>query len=526
MLKVLIISARYLFGLQAVFLLMLLPASVYLILHRPELGQHIVRTVIVLAVTTLLGAFLAYTWVAVKSGKPSGKGLGIAASALNILTIIPAMPAVAHVGMLPVLFLPMIGAVGLIGFLTSYEVADQKTKERFESVKGDCTSGLLNRAAFLFGFLPSGIAFWCWLSFLHDSRIQTSNGPGYIIQLLLMLFIVVTLHELGHASIGWGLGMKLRSFTAGPIKFSLCDGKWDFKFNPKGIWAPEGAVGVVPATVGHAVWCDLAVAFAGPAVNLISAMIALVIAYTSDPNDPIQLHGMLALFGMDSLAVGLMNLVPFRTQKNYSDGARIAQMLAGGPFSDLHRVVSVVSSSLVTPLRPSNYDIAAIQSASESFQQGDRALLLRLYATSHYLERGMMPEAEKAVADVERVYLESASGVSAELHTSIIFDVAYIRRDPVATRAWWERMQAKKPTRFNADYRLAESALCWVEGYLTAAEEAWHCGAALVQALPSAGAYEYDRYRYHLLRKELDAARIKMEATSPMYAPRIQVAEA
>jgi hypothetical protein len=68
-------------------------------------------------------------------------------------------------------------------------------------------------------------------------------------------------------------------------------------------------------------------------------------------------------------------------------------------------------------------------------------------------------------------------------------------------------MEAKKPKRFNADYWLARSAYLWMEGRWEEARDAWEKGHALAEELPKFGAYEFDRYRYALLRKELDAER-------------------
>jgi hypothetical protein len=65
-------------------------------------------------------------------------------------------------------------------------------------------------------------------------------------------------------------------------------------------------------------------------------------------------------------------------------------------------------------------------------------------------------------------------------------------------------MEAKNPTRLPGDYWLARSALLWSENHLQEAEEAWQKGFALAQQLPKAGAYEFDRDRYALLRKALD----------------------
>ena len=70
-------------------------------------------------------------------------------------------------------------------------------------------------------------------------------------------------------------------------------------------------------------------------------------------------------------------------------------------------------------------------------------------------------------------------------------------------------MEEKKPTRFSGDYWLAHSALHWIEGDLYTANDSWHKGAAIAKQLPAAGAYEFDRFRYVLLRQALDESSSK-----------------
>jgi hypothetical protein len=79
-----------------------------------------------------------------------------------------------------------------------------------------------------------------------------------------------------------------------------------------------------------------------------------------------------------------------------------------------------------------------------------------------------------------------------------------LNRNAVAARLWWERMEAKKLERFSVDTWIAQSALFWIEGRQKEAEEAWRKADAEAQKLPQFGAYEFDRFRCALLRKELD----------------------
>jgi hypothetical protein len=205
-----------------------------------------------------------------------------------------------------------------------------------------------------------------------------------------------------------------------------------------------------------------------------------------------------------SLLASILNLIPFRTGSSYSEGAQIYQILSKGPWGDYHRALSIARSTLVTLLGPRDYDIEAIQRAAVSITHGPRGLHLRLPASSYYLDCDHIPEAIEALAQAEAVYQESASEIPVEWHTVFVFGKAFLQRDGAGARLWWERMEAKKPSRFNGDYWMAHSALLWSENRLEETQESWQKGDAVAQQLPNAGAYEADQNRFTLLRKALD----------------------
>jgi hypothetical protein len=131
-------------------------------------------------------------------------------------------------------------------------------------------------------------------------------------------------------------------------------------------------------------------------------------------------------------------------------------------------------------------------------------MLLHLFRYQHFLDCGELPEAAQAMSDAEAVYLEIAAEVPAELHAGFVFGNAYVKRDAVAARQWWQRLEEKKPTKFDGDYWLAHCALHWIEGNLYIAKDSWHTGAAMVSQLPAAGAYDFDRSCFELLHEELN----------------------
>jgi hypothetical protein len=306
--------------------------------------------------------------------------------------------------------------------------------------------------------------------------------------------------------------MKLRAFIIGPLHWQIRDGRWEFQFNPSALLAAGGATGVVPATLDLPRRNFLCMLMAGPLINIITGILALWTAFVVNAESPVQVQGLLALFGLWSMVLGTMNLLPFRTVDNYSDGAKIYQLLSNGPWGDFHKAVAMIGSSLVTSLRPRDYDIETLQRAARTITRGHQGVLLQLFIHNYYLDLGRLQEAREALSNAESIYHESASNISPELHTAFIFGNAFVCRDAAAARQWWSRMTVKKPKRFNVDYWRAVSALHWIEGNLKSAKETLAKSEALALKLPKAGAYDFDRYCCSLLREALDETSIPVLA--------------
>ena len=475
------------------------------------------RNLLVPTLFTVQAAIFGVAWWTVWKGKRSARSWGIAASLMYILaSLLPVIifsiislrygwrdfgAVSANLGLVAA-----VGVAGVVAFARRYEQPNSaaRTQENLR-IPGDGTSDLVTKMIPFLTFAMGIAAYQWWIGWLRAKGIPMNqsfwHNSGMIV---LVVLSITTLHELGHTATGLALGMKLRFFVVGPFQWRIRDGKWSFQFNPVAILSGGGATGVVPTTADFSRSSTLCMVAAGPLATLFTGFLALWIAFVAEDGLLASTAGPLALFGAWSLVLAAVGLVPFRTKGSYSDGAQIYQLLSDGPWGDFHQVAAVIGSSLVTPLRPRNYDMPAILRAAHSITQGKEGLLLRLFAYNYFLDTGRISEAGEALREAESIYHQSASDVSAELHTVFVFGSAYVRRDAAAAREWWTRMEAKKPTRFNADYWRAASALHLIEGDLKEANEAWEKANALAQQLPKAGAYEFDRYCCSLLRKALD----------------------
>jgi hypothetical protein len=462
----------------------------------------------------VLGAVYGMAWWTAKSGKRSARAWAIAASLGMLILSLPLLTALffilAYSPRMAIGFLIFdglvvaLGIAGLVAFGRRDSMVQPVYPAKPPRIAGDGTSRLLDGVAGFIGFGGYIAGRYLWVQWGHARGISMNRGSFPLVLIVVALLLTVFLHESGHALTGLVLGMKVRAFIVGPFQWRIRDGRWTFKFNLAQFFSAGGATAVVPTNPWQPRWREICMIAAGALVNLVTGLIAGYAALVARGQPYEQYWHVLTIFCTLSLVTFAVNLIPFRPEAAYSDGARIYQLLWGGPWADLHRTFSIVTSTLVTPLRPRDFDIDAIQRAKLSFTQGNQALLLRLFATSYFIDCRMISQACDAVAEAERIYQESASDIPAELHADFVFDNAFLCRDAAKARLWWDRMEAKKPTHFGVDYWLAQSALCWIEGRREEATVAWEKGNLLAQRLPAAGGYEFDRYRYALLHQCLE----------------------
>ncbi|HEX3987550.1 MAG TPA: M50 family metallopeptidase [Acidobacteriaceae bacterium] len=465
------------------------------------------------AAAPLLGLVYAMACWSFWQGRRTARAWGIAASILNVaLGSLFLYMDRRYLLESPGAFVnadSVLLAFGLAGLLAFRREDVTSCEERLQPIPGDGTNAILNRVIWIAGagaFL-AGMSWWWRWARMHQLPADETSFTAKLMVLLVAQLAMVGIHEFGHAAVGKALGMKVRGFIVGPLQWHMRDGQWRFRFVLTGFLTPGGATTVVPGKPRPPVWREVTMVAAGSCAGLLTGAMALGAVFTS-PRERQELIWLpLAVFATLSVVVSVLNLIPFRTKSFYSDGARIWQMLWGGPWADLHRAFSAAAATTVTPLRPRDFDIEAIHRAAEAIGVGQQALLLRLLASSYYLDCGRLVEAGQALQEAEAVFQRSAPDIPAELCTAFVFGKAYVQRDGAGTRQWWDRMEARKPMHHDADYWLARSALCWSEQRLEEAWESWEKGNALVKELPPVGVYESDRDHFALLRRELEGAR-------------------
>jgi Zn-dependent protease len=404
------------------------------------------------------------------------------------------------------LYLVVIGVAGVILFTLREAVpASEVAVVKRTSIAGDRTHPLVYRA---FTALSVVLQIACMVLCGHWARSHGLLYRGHIPWFILVTIAVLAtavLHECGHALIAWGFHMKLLGFNAGPMQWQKRDGRWKFKFVPAGFINLGGAVRVVPTDAKQPRVHDLWMIAAGPLSNIFFGSVALYLLLCGNWPYYEQTWRLVAYTASFCYIAGITNLLPFMTEDgSYSDGARILQILTNSPLEEYHRTMNSLASMLVTERRYRDLDIDAIRRAANQYSRECRGLFLQLCASNYYLDSGRIGDARAALGSAEAIYNDNSIDLPGPLHTPFVIGHAYLNHNAAAARTWWERMEAKKFERNNVDYWLAQSALYWIEGQQKEAEEVWRKADAEAQKLPQSGAYEFDRMRCALLRKELD----------------------
>ena len=488
-------------------------------------GQpHALAVLIILLVPLIVAVLSATARFTLRAGRPSGRSWGIAASTAMLLSNVVfslglaiifdqtrsreiATFWLALVGGVFLLALPMaaLGVAGIVAFWRDDAAGLSQVARKPPRVSGDGTNVVLDVVLWILavaGFL-AGLHYW---SHWGTSRHLPGYEYGFPLSLILIgLLIAAAVHEAGHATVGIAVGMKLRGFIVGPLQWRIRDGKWKFQFSLKSFFG--GATIVVPTDANQSQTREILMIAAGPVTQLLFGLGALELLLTARGESYEPLWGMLAVIVTICVIGFVGNLIPANPEGLYSDGARIYQLLKGGIWADYHRVTMLAGSTVVTSLRPRDYDIAAIKRAELMITRGLQAIVLRLIDSDYHLDRGEFGEAAEAAKGAETICRDSGIEVSVELRVALAFRTALLCRDPQSTRHWWNQIEIAKGVHKGSDYWLAKSALLLIEGQTQEAWTAWNRASDLVNQLPIAGDYEFDRYRCELLRQAISSTR-------------------
>jgi hypothetical protein len=153
-----------------------------------------------------------------------------------------------------------------------------------------------------------------------QQRMDNSDSPkiGLIAGILVLFaagFMALIIHELGHFFVGRWAGFRFRYIHFGPIKV---DSSFKFSHFRNRQASQLGATCFFPAEMKNQPWKFILMVIAGPAANITSAAVFLLLFDKSFIS--------IAFAGI-SFYLGVSNLVPLRSSHTSSDGLKILTVL-------------------------------------------------------------------------------------------------------------------------------------------------------------------------------------------------------
>jgi len=501
---------RFCLGLQAWLILaapvlamaLLLRAFDYPV-HLPG-GASVERQMLRLGFDSLLGLVSGVAWWALRRGWPSARYWALAASALSL-----------PFGKISI----VTGLLGLYAFWRPEVVKAVSTKvdpnAAPKHLAGDGTH------KFIEGAIPILALIWyicasIWWSNWGEKHGLPIHGTNHWLNFWLALYTAIFFHELGHLLAGLGSEMTLRQFQYGPLGGRIKGGKWRFNFVPAGLLG-GGAVGMVPRHLKNVRGRMVMLILGGPVASLVVGSIATLMTLSAPGSPWHDAWRFFALLGTFCLSDFVVNLTPLRPESQYSDGAQIYQLMSNGPWADRHLAIAMVGSSLVTPLRPRDFDRNVLERAADSMRHGKEGLILRILLAMHCFDSGKAEEGLTAMRQAMTQDPQAAEALTPDTIAEIVFYEAAIGGDAVRAREWWQRVEGKGKTEKDLDYWKGRSALLCVEGRHDEARAALRHADEFARTRPAVGAYDFDRWCLDVVRQKLagdDLTRLH-QATAP-----------
>ena len=448
----------------------------------------------------------AAAWWTTRRPKSGRNIFAVAACVINTLAFSPILYFIRQLGPgMAVTFvgLASLNIAGIVAF-SKRQIPAATPPPKMRRIVGDCTSPLMDNA-----FIPvTVLAVWILDGLSRKfapPRLSHYSPLSDPLLFALAIILDATIHECGHALAAHAFQMRFLAFNAGPLQWIRLDGRGRFRLNLAGTFG--GSVAVVPTRSDQPRWQEACVLFAGPLANLCTTPIFVWAAFRIENTPYFAAWPLLNYLAMFALIDGIFNFLPIRVSKGaYSDGARLLQLLTDSPTLQYDRAIHRLQLTLFTPIRSRDFDAMEFLQLVDFAPSEEAVLHLHLCAAQILEDSGRIPEAAAQIAAAESIYARLSLNLPGPLHTAFVYFHASHNHDAAAARLWWDRMNAKKIERRNVDYWIAATAVAWIEGRFSQAEEAWLQADTAAQKLPHFGAYEFDRYRVARLRSLLNGA--------------------
>lgn len=197
---------------------------------------------------------------------------------------------------------------------------------------------------------------------------STAQVVIFIILFLPVFFLVVGVHEAGHAIAGKFVDFDFRMYVVGPFMWDKGEAGWKFKWN-KNVNVSGGLVICIPTTTENLAKRFSIYSLGGPAASFVLTALAygvkLLLDVINTNQNPVLsvTESIFALMSFLSLMIFIITIIPMHTSGFYTDGARAVRFLRGGDTSRFETLLMNLIAKSYSGTRPRLLNQAEIREA-------------------------------------------------------------------------------------------------------------------------------------------------------------------
>jgi hypothetical protein len=264
---------------------------------------------------------------------------------------------------------------------------------------------------------------------------------GLGLGLLPVLLLVLATHEVGHLLGGWLAGFRFLLLIVGPLRLERTGNGLRLSLN-RSLALAGGLAAALPTGSERLRQRTALMVAGGPLTSLLTGVPALLFSL---PLSELQAKtGVLAAwgahalltFGFTSIGIALITLVPGKTSGFLTDGARLLQLLRGGPTAERDAALSALGAASQAGQRPRDRDGALLDQALALEDASPFTTFAHLLASARALDRDEPALAHRHLSQA----LALASALPPTVRPLLALEAAWfeaaVRGDAAAGRRW------------------------------------------------------------------------------------------
>ncbi len=353
-----------------------------------------------------------------------------------------------------------------------------------------------------------GVGGW----FIGNAFVDGSSGmaPGYVvISFVLVFFLSVAVHEMGHLLLGKFVGFHFRFIQVGPLSLRLEYGRLKIRIH-RGLLL-GGFAGIQADRVCRLRRRLLIFILGGPAANLLSIpLTVMLVNYVFPELGRSWVAVPVAQFAFISM---LLFMTSFLLQRRTSDGGRV-WMLLNSRESARRWVTIFAFGALTNRGVPAKFWKRSWLSAVTRLRDGSRDEFVGNWLA--YASANDRKDASRAAAHLERC-LELARSVSPSILSLAVVEAAvftaWFRNDALMAEKWAGKLKQQKQAATISRIRLQTALLC-SRGDFEGAVASWREGLQWLEGLPPTASNGQIRDSWREWLEEIEERRKQSEANA------------